>query len=57
MITINEAPWDVVSKAAEDSFATYGDAAILTIGRVGGEGLDLIRMDCDGIDIGDGLGR
>ena len=56
VITINEAPWDVVSKAAEDSFALYGDAAILTIGRVGGEGLDLIRMDCDGIDIGDGLG-
>ena len=57
--TINEAPWTVVDEACGSSFAEYGDAAIMLIGRVGGEGYDLIHREGDagdGINNGDGLG-
>ncbi len=55
-LLINEAPWTVVDEAAGSSFAQYGDAAIFVVGRVGGEGYDLIGTGGDGIDNGDGLG-
>ena len=57
VLKINEAPWDVVNAAAGDSFVQYGDAAIFTVGRVGGEGYDLNSGNNDGIDNGDGLGN
>ncbi len=38
---VNEAPWSEVEKAASDSFADYGDAAIVVLSRSGGEGADL----------------
>lgn len=37
---VNEAPWSEVEKNA-DSFAEYGDAAIVVFSRSGGEGADL----------------
>lgn len=55
-LMINEAPWSVVDAAAGSSFAQYGDAAIFVVGRVGGEGYDLIGVGGDGIDNNDGLG-
>ena len=55
-LRINEAPWDVVKEAAGNSFEEYGDAAVLIIGRIGGEGYDLIRKQTDAIDENDGLG-
>lgn len=55
-LMIREAPWTVVDEAAGSSFAQYGDAAIFVVGRVGGEGYDLIGVAGDGIDNGDGLG-
>ncbi len=48
--TINEAPWDRVKSAASSSFAQYGDAAIVTFGRQGGENSDLRTTGSDGID-------
>ena len=39
--TIAEVPVDVYPDEVTDSFAQYGDAAIITISRVGGEGYDL----------------
>lgn len=41
--SINEVPWSVIHAEAglEDSFASYGDAAIVMFSRVGGEGYDL----------------
>ncbi|MBQ4427005.1 MAG: glycoside hydrolase family 3 protein [Oscillospiraceae bacterium] len=56
-LMIHEAPWSVVDAAAGSTLAQYGDAAIFTIGRVGGEGYDLKRGNSDGIDNGDGLGH
>lgn len=55
-LMIHEAPWSVVDAAAGSSLAQYGDAAIFIVGRVGGEGYDLIGVGGDGIDNGDGLG-
>ena len=37
---IGEAPWYVYTQDVKDSIATYGDAAIVTISRIGGEGAD-----------------
>lgn len=56
-LLINEAPWDAVKSAAGDSIKQYGDAAIFSVGRVGGEGYDLNGGKGDGIDKGDGLGH
>ena len=36
-----EVPWDVYTDDVKDSVAQYGDAAIVTLSRVGGEGADL----------------
>lgn len=40
---IGEAPWSVVASANDSSFANFGDAAIVVISRLGGEGSDLPR--------------
>ena len=36
-----EVPWDVYTDEVKNSVAQYGDAAIVTLSRVGGEGADL----------------
>ena len=38
---VGEAPWSVYTDDVKNSFASYGDAAIVTFSRVGGEGADL----------------
>lgn len=38
---VNEAPWSTVEEGAGESFADYGDAAIVVLSRSGGEGADL----------------
>ena len=38
---VGEAPWNAYTPEVKDSFAAYGDAAIVTFSRVGGEGADL----------------
>ena len=37
---VGEAPWSAYTQDVLDSVATYGDAAIVTLSRVGGEGAD-----------------
>lgn len=51
--TVNEIPWDITAEAAGDTFASYGDAAIMFIGRYGGENGELspTGADTDGGDI------
>ena len=41
--SIGEAPWDVVRSANGESFSKFGDAAIVIISRLGGEGSDMPR--------------
>ena len=38
---VGEAPWSVYTQDVLDSVASYGDAAVVTLSRVGGEGADL----------------
>ena len=38
---VGEVPWKVYTKDVLDSVKSYGDAAIVTLSRVGGEGADL----------------
>lgn len=38
---VGEAPWSVYTQGVKDSFAAYGDAAVVVLSRVGGEGVDL----------------
>ena len=38
--SINEVPWTVYTQDVLDSFKEYGDAAIVTFSRIGGEGAD-----------------
>lgn len=40
---IGEAPWSEVKSANGTSFAAYGDAVVVVISRVGGEGSDMPR--------------
>lgn len=48
---INEVPWDVYTDDVLDSVSAYGDAAIVVLGRCGGEGTDLPVDTCsDGTD-------
>ena len=56
LLSINDAPWSAFDESARSSVSQYGDAAIMVIGRIGGEGTDLIGKSKDGIDSGDGLG-
>ena len=45
---IGEVPWEeVVKDGVSDTFATYGDAAIVVLSRVGGEDNDLPRTNTD----------
>lgn len=37
---VGEAPWSVYTDEVKNSIATYGDAVIVTISRIGGEGAD-----------------
>lgn len=41
--SIGEAPWNVVKSANGSTFAQYGDAAVVVISRLGGEGSDMPR--------------
>ena len=41
--TIGDAPWNVVSDANGASFTQYGDAAVVFLSRLGGEGSDMPR--------------
>ncbi|MCD8160601.1 MAG: glycoside hydrolase family 3 C-terminal domain-containing protein [Clostridiales bacterium] len=43
--TTSEAPWSVYTDEVIDSVADYGDAAIVVLSRVGGEGADLEYED------------
>ena len=36
-----EVPWNVYTDDVKDSVASYGDAAIVVLSRIGGEGADL----------------
>lgn len=45
LFAVNEVPWSKVTAAASDSFASYGDAAIVVLARSGGEGSDLPSGD------------
>lgn len=48
---INDAPWDkVVEGVGENKITAYGDAAIVTFSRVGGEGSDMAKTGTDGTD-------
>lgn len=38
---VGEAPWSAYTQTVLDSVADYGDAAVVTLSRVGGEGADL----------------
>ena len=37
---VGEAPWSVYTDAVKNSIETYGDAVIITLSRIGGEGSD-----------------
>lgn len=39
--SVSEVPWDVYTEEVKDSVASYGDAAVVVLSRVGGEGADL----------------
>lgn len=48
---INEVPWDIYTDEVLESVTAYGDAAIVVLGRSGGEGTDLPIDTCsDGRD-------
>lgn len=47
---IKEVPWSEYTDKEKNSFATYGDAAIIVIGRLGGENDDLKLTGSDGLD-------
>lgn len=38
---VHEAPWEIIEDAAGSTFASYGDVAIITLSRLGGEYSDL----------------
>lgn len=42
---VGEAPWSAYTKEVLNSVAEYGDAAIVTLSRVGGEGVDLTFLE------------
>lgn len=45
VIKIGEAPWSEVDSAMGTSYVEYGDAAVVVLSRVGGEGADMPRSD------------
>lgn len=42
---VTEVPWDVYTEEVKNSVSSYGDAAIVVLSRVGGEGADLEFQD------------
>ncbi len=46
----NEAPYSIYPDNVKDSYANFGDAAIVTIARNSGEGTDSTAQGSDGID-------
>ena len=46
-----EVPWDAYTDAVKDSVAQYGDVAIVTLARVGGEGADLTHRDLNYLEL------
>ena len=50
---INEAPWNVYTEDVLASVANYGDAAIVVLSRVGGEGADLSYQDTNYLALSD----
>lgn len=50
---INEAPWNVYTEDVLSSVANYGDAAIVVLSRVGGEGADLSYQDTNYLALSD----
>ena len=53
--TVKEMPWSAYTSDALDSIAQYGDAAIVTLSRIGGEGTDLPVNDCVSMTDGNAL--
>ncbi len=47
---INEAPYSVYTEEVKNSYASFGDAAIVTISRSSGEGSDSTTAGSDGLD-------
>lgn len=48
---INDAPWNkIIEGVGESSLTSYGDAAIFTLTRIGGEGSDMATTGTDGED-------
>ena len=42
---ISEAPWNIYTQDVTDSVARYGDAAVIVLSRIGGEGADMEYED------------
>ena len=51
--TIAEVPWDVYTDEVKDSFAEYGDAAVVVLSRVGGEDDDLQYITYNYLELND----
>lgn len=49
-LAVNETAWSKYDDATKNSFAAYGDAAIVVLSRTGGEYADLDRNGTDSID-------
>ena len=52
---VKEVPWSEYSTDVQNSIASYGDAAIITLSRIGGEGSDLPVDDCETMEDGSAL--
>lgn len=50
---VGEAPWSVYTDEVKGSVAQYGDAAIVVLSRVGGEGVDLEFQDVNYLALDD----
>lgn len=50
---VGEVPWDVYTEDVLNSVAGYGDAAIVTFSRVGGEGADCSYEEVDYLSLND----
>ena len=52
---VKDVPWSEYSTDVLNSIASYGDAAIITLSRIGGEGSDLPVDDCETMEDGSAL--
>lgn len=50
---VTEVPWNEYTDEVKDSVSSYGDAAIVTLSRVGGEGADLAYGDVNYLALDD----